>query len=601
MNGGEEEQLAVMGMVGHWVSAILQTAGMYGQSHMLESYSSFIFSLGTLIFMFAMLAAIATVAIHGNFGQLIYFLVGPGLFLFMLTVKVDVCSVRFQFGEATIEDSCSRLKVPLLAVAKDYYRNTAKVSWFYAEYDRLVSYLVEKTVSVITDTSNNQHLIKFARERLILKLARARVSNPDYQALLSLAMLGECATAFAAAMDIATIGQTDTQQSVIAAESGFDPMYNAKRLEKATNEYMMLREQPIFVDEPIQAFLNQSSFAPFIAAAGISPEEPLTCHQVWLTTIYGAYLGANTFFAASTDDQRIFPAMFPDSDTAQWDNEVVPDVQEKLYSGPFFDGSPVFIPGVPSSQEAKAAMILAGFYMRNALTYNTLGPITVRNRRSEAYNEPASRIDYSLVAKHETAANGLELMHFAAYVPYAQGILLYFLSVSFPFFAVFLLIPGRQGSFFLWMSIWAWAKSWDIGFAMVHVLRDVMWQVTPSFASENSLYGLTTLDFTNPATLLAMVFQNDPIENLNMYFFIVSMFTIGVPIISAQMFTGASKVFGAISKGYGNGLRPQAQLIDNKASGAQTGLLARHGSAAQLGSFGRQGTPMAPTTGGRGK
>ena len=562
----ETEQLALMGMVGHWVSAVLQTAGLYAQGHMLDAYGHFIFTVGGLIFTFAVLAAIVTVALHGNYGQLLYFIVAPGLFLFMLTVTVDVCSVRYQFGFATIDNSCEDLKKPLMSIAPDYYEGTAKVSWFFANFDKLVSYIVQKTVSVITPTANHEHIVKLARERLILKLARARISDPAFQELLSIAMLGECSASFSRAMDMATIGPDDSQLSEIAKSVGFDPVVNKDRMEKALSEYKVLREQPIWLDQPLKDLLSQQKFEPFLSATNININEPLTCHQIWQTVIYGSYLGAQSFFTSTKEDQRIYPAIFPDGDTTQWDEEVVRDVKEKLFDSPFLSGAPVFIPGVADDDDARSAMILAGFYLRNALSYNSLGGMTVRNRRYEMYNEPAYRFDFATVAQHDAAANALDLVHFAAYVPYAEGILLYFLTATFPFFALFLLIPGRQGSFAIWMSLWAWVKSWDIGFAMVHVLRDVIWHITPSFSAENTLYNLNVLDFDNPATILTMVFQNDPISNLNTYFFIVSMFTIGVPAVSAQMFAGAAQVYGAISKGQGNGLRPQSKLFDSKAT-----------------------------------
>lgn len=68
-----------------------------------------------------------------------------------------------------------------------------------------------------------------------------------------------------------------------------------------------------------------------------------------------------------------------------------------------------------------------------------------------------------------------EVYTWALMMPYMQGILLYLLAIAYPFCCLMMLIPGWHKIIFTWMSFWAWAKIWDIGFAIVLVLERSIW------------------------------------------------------------------------------------------------------------------------------
>jgi len=68
-----------------------------------------------------------------------------------------------------------------------------------------------------------------------------------------------------------------------------------------------------------------------------------------------------------------------------------------------------------------------------------------------------------------------ELYTWAKMMPYIQGILLYILSMAFPAVCVVIVIPGWHKALFTWMGFFAWAKSWDAGFAIVMSLERSIW------------------------------------------------------------------------------------------------------------------------------
>jgi hypothetical protein len=117
--------------------------------------------------------------------------------------------------------------------------------------------------------------------------------------------------------------------------------------------------------------------------------------------------------------------------------------------------------------------------------------------------------------------------------------MLYLLSIAFPFFAIFLVMPGRATSFFVWCSLWVWVKSWDIGFALVHVARDVLWHI---FKHRVNMYKWD-IDWSDPMSILAVIYNNDPIMNQNTYWEITSMLTVLVPLLTAHLCLGATGVY----------------------------------------------------------
>ena len=94
-------------------------------------------------------------------------------------------------------------------------------------------------------------------------------------------------------------------------------------------------------------------------------------------------------------------------------------------------------------------------------------------------NNPAQgQAVMSKLIQHQMASvKKSEGYSFAMIIPYLQGLLLYGLSIAFPFFALMLIVPGKAGAFITWMTLWAWVKSWDVGWALVAVIDDMLWNM----------------------------------------------------------------------------------------------------------------------------
>jgi murein DD-endopeptidase MepM/ murein hydrolase activator NlpD len=119
-------------------------------------------------------------------------------------------------------------------------------------------------------------------------------------------------------------------------------------------------------------------------------------------------------------------------------------------------------------------------------------------------------------------------------------LLLFFLAVAFPFFALLLVFPSRFMSFTMWFGLWFWVKSWDIGFALIMMLDDMLYGI---FALSKQKGAVLDKEFINPAleSTLRSLGELDPTFNLSTYHTIIGGCLAAVPVASSYLVLGAVK------------------------------------------------------------
>jgi hypothetical protein len=132
------------------------------------------------------------------------------------------------------------------------------------------------------------------------------------------------------------------------------------------------------------------------------------------------------------------------------------------------------------------------------------------------------------------------IMTSAFNLPYYQGILLYVLGITFPFFSILLLLPGKHSGFLMWFMLWFWAKSWDIGFAVAMLLDDVLFAIFQN--SNDALKGAANhvLDPSMALTMFSM-HEADPTFDMGTYYMIMGVVVQSIPVVSAYMILGSLK------------------------------------------------------------
>ncbi len=121
-------------------------------------------------------------------------------------------------------------------------------------------------------------------------------------------------------------------------------------------------------------------------------------------------------------------------------------------------------------QEAFVKNLILIHLIRNELAM-VPKPVTAGHAESELTQ---LRADSFVRTVGSTSKYG-EVYTWAMMIPHIQGILLMLLTMAYPFVAIVLLIPGQHGIVFTWMSFFAWAKLWDLGFALVSSIERSIW------------------------------------------------------------------------------------------------------------------------------
>ena len=92
-----------------------------------------------------------------------------------------------------------------------------------------------------------------------------------------------------------------------------------------------------------------------------------------------------------------------------------------------------------------------------------------------------------------------ELYSWALMVPYFQGILLYLLAIGYPFACIMVVVPGMHRAIITWATFWAWAKMWDVGFAIAMSMERSVWGMIGNSSNSAQIFQ-KVLDMQNWAT-----------------------------------------------------------------------------------------------------
>jgi hypothetical protein len=109
--------------------------------------------------------------------------------------------------------------------------------------------------------------------------------------------------------------------------------------------------------------------------------------------------------------------------------------------------------------------------VRNELEFTFVDP-RVRRTSNEIITDGVDKKYNSGVASKSKFG---ELYTWALLVPYLQGVIFYVLAIAYPFACLMMIVPGWHKMLFTWASFWAWAKLWDLGFAIVMSIERSLW------------------------------------------------------------------------------------------------------------------------------
>ena len=190
------------------VAASLETAGYQMQSIVLSQMGGMLNSLGALIYIACAMVAITYFAIHNRYDNGLWFLIGPGLFYWLVFSTVQSAGVDWQSGNTTLEKAADVNKIIGNSV-------NARVSWFFDEWNQIVSEAVTGLVSVIAERGKGKEetlrsKLKFTlRQQVYESLFNAQLTDGALKRLIYYGIAGECRDATDAARKLA-LGRRDS-------------------------------------------------------------------------------------------------------------------------------------------------------------------------------------------------------------------------------------------------------------------------------------------------------------------------------------------------------------------------------------------------------
>lgn len=537
---GTELSDGIVGKAGQFMAAIMETAGLYGQSQILENFGDLIHTSGAFVYAWCLIGAVFSLALWGNYVQAMWFLIGPALFFWVLDQRIDVVSTAYQNGqrlEMLSEQQIEFLKKNGNAAR---YQNGARVSWVFARFDSLVSSITQGLVAHITNQDDYQDLRFIARERVMKSLLRARGGETEFIQLLSLSLLGDCAKAIDLSKQIAS-----------------------PRLTKATAGTVDFREKELklakrapLLEKSVQFPASLEPYVESLHDPGFTFPERIRCAEIWEYTRLASLRMAETLLAGPTSDfkEQFSPYFFEDgSRNPDGSLKTKEDMEREFWENVYEEVISKLTPktGDPAlDQQAKAFEIFAAFYLRNSVTHTPHARLTSAFAGREVWNRHLYTHEYGNTAYGLASAERLKTVAFAGSIPYMQGVLLYLLTIAFPFFAIFLLFPSRISAFFIWMSLWVWVKSWDVGFAVVSVLRDLLWEMMPNAGGYRIVQNFSEVRWDDPASFLNIMYLTDPLSMMATYWQLIALITVSVPMITAHLCLGATGLYSALEMSF---------------------------------------------------
>ena len=591
---------------GTMVAAAMETVGYHAQAEILEELNDALSWTGALIYVCVILSAVLTISMHGSYRPALWILVAPPIFFWASGVNMGGLSNRefgagaeWRFGEfRDVDDRKSQM------LQEPDIGEPAEVSYLFHRYNQFVSELSQHLIKVLIDQDIGTQMIFMARQRTFEELMSAEIMD-SHLAALGTYFLVFCETEIADAHAVAR-GNRDPSYAQTSEYQGAANRY-CKRFPKEDKTF-----QPGVWMDYVYANFPEDTASWTIPATNRrgreATQQKVSCKSLWKWYRLGAAKDAEGMLEVLEHhfDPYAFRfglQIFQETVGEVWDKLIksvkIPGYlkgpEDPCPSASTFDlidsdvGNPQPGKGPTGRLQANAATfkaltrMISSLMMRKQLnshptqeiiqrvSFNTsnIAPRTEGAERHKVNAQTKKRILRRQRAEEFAQARRYEAFMLLHLLPYLQGLLLYILAATYPFFALLILLPSHANSFFTWMALWAWVKSWDVGWAAIMVADEIIWELLPHATSFNPQ---DPAPYSSAVTLLAGAYDGDSAYSLSTYWLLLSMMVTGVPMVTAQFILGTKK---AVANAFVGGFQDIAQTLSgyagDYAAGRQVG------------------------------
>ncbi len=534
----------LVGKSGTMMSAVLESAGYIFQARLLDDLTeAFTGSLGGFIFLIGVVVALTAFAVKGSFKLAPWLIIGPPMFFAVILPRSGIPEAQWRFGQQVRNQG---------KVTQELRRLTGQggaeiqVSKLFARYVHLVSESVQEIIRRINKVGTKADRTLIFRGDMLSQVYTARADNTAFFAFLHQAFFHGCRDLInaAALVENPEFTPTETAEARRLLGPGYVEFREYKGVQlnhHATAFIASLQGQNLGEDyDEMARRINRTGTTGY------------SCDEIWNLTRTGL-LQIGTRRIAEIRRQA-GAAEVPDA-------ELMRDLDRALFGGT----------GDAASRFNRLSRVVSRYVLRNEILTEGFSGQMLHNRSDLGVNASVEVVDDNDLHRVEQArvsamewSEKTRMMSAAENLPYYQGLLLYFLAMSFPFFALMLVIPGKHAGFILWFVLWLWVKSWDIGLAVVALLDQLLFtlfsfhrEARPAAHQNEALpdaFGLAMFSLKNM----------DPTFQLSTYYNILATCILSIPVISSQM------ILGSLTGGAGLVAAGMGMVAQTLAGAAQT-------------------------------
>lgn len=530
-----------VGTVGTLVGAALETAGHYMQSQFLDAIAvqSVWTSFGALLFSLGFITMLFIIAIGGNYKFFTWFLCGPALFSWLVFVRVDSDGAKWKLGQRDYDQQA--VTEAAQGVIGDAFtesgRKKPQVSLFFKVYSQLVSdvvYAFVRSIRVIDANADADFISKMQR---FFSLKRPQLTEPMLKGFFNVAFVNNCARYMILKRLLADAKTDDVR---------------AEYYRKVEEELATAEKANVWEAQAGDPFYQWADKLGLFADGSTASKSTYTCPELWGIMIkafkkHGRALVeeiavVNLSPEAKQDPKQMRDELFekfgievkregtrnenPDSGDQITDDEAVNLVINEVAGRLILAQLSQMSPGLIAEE--------AGRYKQE-----------VKTKGEKRIFDPNRQL--RLLQSTEQYQSIGDFLSAMLAMPYIQGLGLYCLSFAFPFFAMAVIIPGRHQAFLLWMGLWFWLKSWDIGFSVVMVIDKMLFALMPHNAP------ITEDKMKDVGNLFKSLLEVDPTYSVHTYYNLIATCILAVPVVTGLLVRkGGIEVQHALSEGYHN-------------------------------------------------
>lgn len=523
------DALISVGSSGTMVAAVLETGGFIFQSFVLDELTpSLKGSVGGFIYLIGIVLALFNFAVKGNYRLVSWLLIGPPMFFSVILPRTATENARWQFAKEDRTQSYVDAGVRRM-YEKDNPGDAGKkeVSTLFAKYNKMVSLTIQEIIAVINHRQKDRDKMFIFRGQLYGKLYSSYVEDTAFKDFIQAGMFGACADFVKAARVLKNDQSTATQRQL--AQSTFDNKFETARtitltpkaaLYLASKDLKGISGNPSDPETPpndqAEAFLNDK--------IQYYKQFSYTCSQIWNDVhdgieeyAKGIVENINGLAVANKIDQ----------------DELSKELERAAIGSSATDYT-------AKLEKLVALYVLKNEFYRGSNT-NFLNKVS---QQARAFDQVELQVQDDLMLTENSRiaiqeySEKTRLLHAASNLPYYQGLALFFLGSFFPFFALLLLVPGKHAGFLHWFMLWLWVKSWDVGFAVVILLDDVLFGLFSVAKEEINKNGERLLSDDFAQTMYSLT-QVDPTFQMGTYYNILAVAMLSIPVISSQLILGS--------------------------------------------------------------